>query len=97
MSSSEMRELLVSRRGADVLDGEVYARIIRVRDYGAKPQLDWLRERAYAYLKPSRVPHVAGCEQEAASLAGAGARTPETPQRPGFCTISPKNSAWTSS
>lgn len=69
MSSSEMRELLVSRRGADVLDGEVYARIIRVRDYGAKPQLDWLRERAYAYLKPSRVPHVAGCEQEAASLA----------------------------
>ena len=38
-----------SRRGADVLDGEVYARIIRLRDYGAKPQLDWLRERAYAY------------------------------------------------
>lgn len=69
MSSSEMREMLVSRRGADVLDGEVYARIIRLRDYGAKPQLDWLRERAYAYLKPGRVPHVAGCEQEAAKLA----------------------------
>ena len=69
MSSSEMREMLVSRRGADVLDGEVYSRIIRLRDYGAKPQLDWLRERAYKYLKPKRIPHVAGCEQEAAKLA----------------------------
>ena len=69
MSSSGMRGLLVSRRGADELDGEVYARIIRLRDYGAKPQLDWLRERAYAYLKPKRIPHVAGCEQEAAKLA----------------------------
>ena len=69
MSSSEMRDMLVARRGADVLDGEVYARIIRVRDYGAKPQLDWLRERAYAYLKPKRIPHVAGCEQEASKLA----------------------------
>lgn len=69
MSSSEMRDMLVARRGADVLDGEVYARIIRLRDYGAKPQLDWLRERAYAYLKPKRIPHVAGCEQEAAKLA----------------------------
>ena len=69
MSSSEVRELLVSRRGADELDGGVYARIIRRRDYGAKPQLDWLRERAYKFLKPSRVPHVAGCEHEAVKLA----------------------------
>lgn len=69
MSSSEMREMLVSRRGADVLDGAVYARIIRLRDYGAKPQLAWLREQAYKYLKPKRIPHVAGCEQEAAKLA----------------------------
>ena len=69
MSSSEMRDMLVARRGAVVLDGEVYARIIRLRDYGAKPQLDWLRERAYAYLKPKRIPHVAGCEQEASKLA----------------------------
>lgn len=69
MSSSEMRDMLVARRGADVLDGEVYARIIRLRDYGAKPQLDWLRERAYACLKPKRIPHVAGCEQEASKLA----------------------------
>ena len=69
MSSSDMRELLASRRGAGELDGEVYARIIRKRDYGAKPQLDWLRERAYSFLKPTRVPHVAGCEREAVKLA----------------------------
>ena len=43
MSSSQMRELLSTRQGADELDGEVYARIIKTRDYGAKPQFDWLR------------------------------------------------------
>lgn len=69
MSSSDMRALLTGRRGAGELDGEVYARIIRTRDYGAKPQLDWLRERAYKFLKPTRVPHVAGCEHEAVKLA----------------------------
>ena len=69
MRSSEMRELLVNRSGAGELDAGVYARIIRLRDYGAKPQLDWLRGKAYAYLKPGRVPHVAGCEQEAVKLA----------------------------
>ena len=69
MSSTSMRELLINRGGADELDGEVYARIIRRRDYGAKPQLDWLRSRAYKCLKPSRVPHVAGCEHEAVKLA----------------------------
>lgn len=69
MSSSGMRELLRERRGADVLDGGVYARIIRLRSYGAKPQLDWLRKDAYKYLKPGRIPHVAGCEAEARRLA----------------------------
>ncbi len=69
MSSSGMREMLVNRRGADELDGGVYTRIIKMRDYGAKPQLDWLRERAYKFLKPTRVPHVAGCEHEAVKLA----------------------------
>lgn len=70
MSSSQMREMLLSRRGADELDPEVYERIIKVRDYGAKPQLDWLRKKVYTtWLKPTRVPHVAGCEQEAVKLA----------------------------
>ena len=69
MSSTAVRAELAGRSGADELDGEVYARIIKMRDYGAKPQLDWLRERAYRYLKPTRVPHVAGCEHEAVKLA----------------------------
>ena len=32
-------------------------------------ELDLLRERVKEYLKPTRVPHVLGCEQEARSLA----------------------------
>lgn len=69
MSSSEMRKLLQNREGADTLDPEVYARIIKTRAYGAKPNLPWLRERSVKYLKPKRVPHVDGCADEAARLA----------------------------
>lgn len=69
MSSSEVRARLQRRGGADELPGAVYARIIRERDYGAKPDLAWLREQAYAYLKPKRVPHVQGTEAMAAKLA----------------------------
>ena len=70
MSSSQMRELLSTRQGADELDGEVYARIIKTRDYDAKPQFDWLRQQVYEnWLKPKRVPHVAGCGHEAVKLA----------------------------
>ncbi|MEG1632479.1 MAG: nicotinate (nicotinamide) nucleotide adenylyltransferase [Oscillospiraceae bacterium] len=69
MSSSELRSLLRERGGADALDSAVYARIIAVRDYGARPQFSWLREQSETYLKPKRVPHVRGCEQEAVRLA----------------------------
>ncbi len=69
MSSSEMRALLADRSGADELDGRVYARIIKMRDYGARPQLDWLRAQAYSFLKPGRIAHVRGCEEEAVKLA----------------------------
>lgn len=33
------------------------------------PELDNLRDRAYQYLSPKRVPHVEGCEEEAVRLA----------------------------
>lgn len=33
------------------------------------PDLDSLRERAWNYLNPKRIPHVAGCEKEAVKLA----------------------------
>jgi nicotinate-nucleotide adenylyltransferase len=69
MSSSELRDMLCARAGADILAPEVYARIIKMRDYGAKPQFSWLREHAYAMLKPGRIAHVQGCEQEAVRLA----------------------------
>ena len=47
----------------------MYAYIIEKRLYGAKPELDWLRERAHSYLKPKRVAHVLGVEREAVRLA----------------------------
>lgn len=69
ISSGELRELLPRRLGREGLLPEVYAEIIRRRWYGAKPELAWLREQAYAMLKPKRIAHVAGCESEAVSLA----------------------------
>lgn len=69
LSSSEVRAALCQRRGAAMLPEKVYARIIQERLYGAKPELAWLREKAYAMLKPKRVPHVRGCEEAAVLLA----------------------------
>lgn len=69
MASSDIRQLLPLRLGADLLDDEVYGCIIRNGYYGALPGLDWLRGKAYEYLKPKRIPHVAGCEKEAVRLA----------------------------
>ncbi len=69
MSSSDIRRMLPERRGASCLPEPVYARIIKNGDYGARPELYWLREKAYAMLSPKRVAHVAGCEAEAVNLA----------------------------
>lgn len=69
ISSTALREMLPKRQGRLYLTDGVYAEIIKRRFYGAKPELEWLRERAYAYLDPKRVPHVMGCEQEAVRLA----------------------------
>ena len=69
MTSSQVREKLPQRLGRDMLPESVYARIIQKRYYGAKPELEWLREQAKTMLKPKRVPHVLGCEAEAVRLA----------------------------
>jgi nicotinate-nucleotide adenylyltransferase len=69
ISSSQVRELLKNRAGREYLSEKVYERIIKMRSYGAKPEFSWLRAKAYDMLKPGRVAHVAGCEQEAVSLA----------------------------
>ncbi len=69
VSSTQVRGLLPQRQGRAYLTDGVYAYIIRHRLYGAKPELCWLREKGYAYLKPKRVPHVQGTEEMAVRLA----------------------------
>lgn len=69
MSSTEVRTLLPERGGNGLLSEQVYSEIIRRRYYDAQPDFEWLRRRAYSMLKPKRIPHVQGCEQEAVRLA----------------------------
>ena len=69
ISSSALREMLPLRRGAEYITEENYEYIIKNRLYGAKPDWEWLRVQAYMMLKPSRIPHVEGCEEEAVRLA----------------------------
>lgn len=68
-ASSDVRTLLPMREGVQLLPDRVYGRIISRRLYGAKPNWNWLREKAYLMLKPKRIPHVKGCEEEAVRLA----------------------------
>ncbi len=68
-SSTEIRDALQSRGGVGKLCPEVYAEIIRRRLYGARVNFPWLRKQSYAMLRPRRVPHVQGCEEEAVRLA----------------------------
>ncbi len=69
ISSSELREMLKNRDGLRYLDPEVYAYIIKNRLFGSRAEFGWLRERAGEMLDPKRVPHVLGCEEEAAALS----------------------------
>lgn len=69
ISSTELRAALPERGGRELLPDAVYAYIIQKRLYGAKPEFAWLRGRAEKYLKPKRVAHVRGVEQEAVKLA----------------------------
>ncbi len=78
MHSHVIRDRLRRRLGSDMLDDAVYSEIIRRRLYDAQPELSWLREKAYSYLKPKRIGHVAGCENEAVMLAVYWGEDPET-------------------
>lgn len=77
MSSTDIRERLPLRLRAGLLDDRVYAEIIRRGWYGAKPELSWLREQAYALLEPERIAHVVGCESEAVMLAKTWGEDPD--------------------
>ena len=68
-ASSDIRKLLKLRKGRELLPESVYEYIIRNRLFGACAEWEWLRKRAYSFLKPKRIAHVAGCESEAVSLA----------------------------
>ena len=69
ISSTELRAALKKRGGRELIPEAVYAHIICQGLYGAKPDFVWLRREAYARLKPKRIPHVQGAEQEAVRLA----------------------------
>lgn len=68
-ASTGLRELLREGRGRELMHPAAYARVIQLRLYGAKPEWEWLREQAHAMLKPQRIPHVCGVEEEARRLA----------------------------
>ena len=69
ISSTELRALLPRRQGRGYIPDTIYEYIIKNRLYSAKPDFDWLRQRAHSMLDEKRVPHVTGCEREAISLA----------------------------
>jgi len=69
ISSSAIREMLPARKGREFIDDQNYSSIIKHRYYGAKPDWDWLREKAHFMLDPLRIPHVDACEIEALRLA----------------------------
>ena len=76
-SSEKIRERLPLRSGEDLLPEAVYSEIIRLRLYGAEPELTWRRGKVLDYLDEYRVAHVAGCESEAVNLARRWGEDPE--------------------
>ena len=74
LSSTEVRQALAQGGGAGLLPPAVYGYVLRERLYSTKKTLtgltpDELRPIALSYLKPKRMPHVLGTEQEAVRLA----------------------------
>lgn len=69
VSSTELRALLPQRQGSQFFEPETYGRIIKLRHYGAKPELDWLAGQVELFLEDERIPHVMGCRQTAEHLA----------------------------
>ena len=74
LSSTEVRAALAAGRGSDLLPPAVYGYVLREHLYGTHKALtgltpDELRPIALSYLKPKRMPHVLGTEQEAVRLA----------------------------
>lgn len=58
VTSTAVRALLPQRRGSEYLAPNVYAHIIQQRLYGAKPDLNWLREQAYPMPAAAHLPRL---------------------------------------
>jgi len=74
VSSTQVRSALPRGGGEEFLTPAVYGYILRCGLYGTKADLKHLSEEelrcvALSYLKPKRMPHVLGTEQEALRLA----------------------------
>ena len=69
VSSTQLRELLQSGKGASLLPREVYRYILKHRLYGVRPEPEALWELAKPWYKESRLPHIQGCRDTAVSLA----------------------------
>ena len=73
LSSTEARAALAAGQGSNLLPPAVYGYVLREHLYGTHKVLtgltpDELRPIALSYLKPKRMPHVLGTEQEAVRL-----------------------------
>ena len=69
ISSSELREALPKREGAEYITDYCYSYILKNSLYNVKSCLNWLRRHVYLQLNPSRIKHTYYCEQAALSLA----------------------------
>ena len=76
-SSTELRSALGTRGGLRMVPEREYAFIVKHRLYGVKINFRWLRKQGYAMLKPTRIPHVRGCEEEARKLAARWGADPD--------------------
>lgn len=69
LTSTDIRKALPCRGGREGLGDLLYGQIVQKRLYGVRPELTWLRQQVDRWLKPNRIPHVRGCEEEAVRLA----------------------------
>ena len=68
ISSTKIRRALPRRGGLEHLNNDVYKYILSHGLYGARPDLDWLREDVKGHMDPGRIPHMEGCEDMAIKL-----------------------------
>jgi len=86
LSSTELRSSLISGSSDDRLWCQVYGYILLNGLYGVtvdlkKLTIEQLRAASYSMVKAKRIPHIAGCEEEAVNLALRWGADPELCRR----------------